>query len=147
MIKLICVGSIKEQYIKEAINDYFNRINKLVKLKIVEVNEEISNIEKETINILSKIKEKDYKILLDLNGSQYNTTNFSKKINDLFLYGKSNVTFIIGGSNGVSEKLKNIVDEKISFSKLTFPHQLFRVIFLEQLYRIFKILNNEPYHK
>lgn len=145
MIKLICVGLLKEKYIKEAVEDYKKRISKYHKFEIVEIKD--SNKNKEEIDILSHLKENEHVILLDLNGKEYTSVELSNKINNLFLSSKSNITFIIGGSDGVTDKIKNISNEKISFSKLTFPHGLFRVIFLEQLYRSFKILNNETYHK
>ena len=150
MIKIICIGKIKEQYLKDAINEYLKRISKYTKLEIIELpdyNYDIKKtIEIECDNILKNIKETDYNILLDIEGNSYNSIEFAKNL-DKIRNNNSNINFIIGGSNGVNDNIRNIVDERISFSKLTFPHQLFRVILLEQIYRSFKILNNEEYHK
>ena len=150
MIKIVCIGKIKEQYLKDAINEYLKRISKYTKLEIIELpdyNYDIKKtIEIECDNILKNIKETDYNILLDIEGNSYNSIEFAKNL-DKIRNNNSNINFIIGGSNGVNDNIRNIVDERISFSKLTFPHQLFRVILLEQIYRSFKILNNEEYHK
>ena len=144
MIKIICVGKLKEQYLKDAMIDYSKRINKYQKLEIIEIPD--SNIEEEKSKILSKIKN-EYVILLDIKGEMLNSVSLSKKINNLFIDGKSDIVFIIGSSEGVSEEVKLRSDYQLSFSHLTFPHGLFRVILLEQLYRSFKIINNETYHK
>ncbi len=147
MIKIICVGNLKEEYLIEASTEYIKRLQSYTKLKIIEMPDQKENLIIESNKIMEKINKKDYLILLDINGKQYDSEELSKKIEDLFLYGDSNITFIIGGSTGVSDELKEICNEIISFSKLTFPHQLFRIIFLEQLYRCFKIMKNETYHK
>ena len=141
MIKIITVGKIKENYLKEAINDYQKRINKYHKLEIIEIEDD--NIINE---ILKHINKKDYLIALDIQGIELTSIELSKKIDNIFI-NNSNITFIIGGSNGIHDSIKNIVNYKLSFSKMTFPHQLFRLILLEQIYRSFKILNNETYHK
>ena len=150
MIKIICIGKIKEQYLKDATSEYLKRISKYTKIEILELPDYNFDIKKtidsESDNILKNIKETDYNILLDIEGKSYNSIEFAKTI-DKIRNNYSNINFIIGGSNGVNDKIKNIVKERISFSKLTFPHQLFRVILLEQIYRSFKILNNEEYHK
>ena len=150
MIKIICVGKIKEQYLKDAIDEYMKRISKYTKIEIIELpdmNYDIKKtLETEKNNILNHIKNTDYNILLDINGKELTSVDFSNTI-DKIRNNYSNINFIIGGSNGVHEEIKKIVNERISFSKLTFPHQLFRVILLEQIYRSFKILNNEEYHK
>ena len=150
MIKIVCIGKIKEQYLKDAINEYLKRISKYTKLEIIELpdyNYDIKKtIEIECDNILKNIKDTDYNILLDIEGNSYNSIEFAKNLDKIRIIN-SNINFIIGGSNGVNDKIRNIVNERISFSKLTFPHQLFRVILLEQLYRSYKILNNEEYHK
>ena len=144
MIKIITVGKIKENYLKEAINDYQKRINKYHKLEIIEIEDD--NIINEIDRILKYINKKDYLIALDIQGIELTSIELSKKIDNIFI-NNSNITFIIGGSNGIHDSIKNIVNYKLSFSKMTFPHQLFRLILLEQIYRSFKILNNETYHK
>lgn len=144
MIKVIAVGKIKENYLKEAINDYQKRINKYHKLEIIEIEDD--NIINEKDRILKYINKKDYLIALDIQGIELTSIELSKKIDNIFI-NNSNITFIIGGSNGIHDSIKNIVNYKLSFSKMTFPHQLFRLILLEQIYRSFKILNNETYHK
>ena len=144
MIKIITVGKIKEKYLKEAINDYQKRINKYHKLEIIEIEDD--NIINEKDRILKYINKKDYLIALDIQGIELTSIELSKKIDNIFI-NNSNITFIIGGSNGIHDSIKNIVNYKLSFSKMTFPHQLFRLILLEQIYRSFKILNNETYHK
>ena len=144
MIKIITVGKIKENYLKEAINDNQKRINKYHKLEIIEIEDD--NIINEKDRILKHINKKDYLIALDIQGIELTSIELSKKIDNIFI-NNSNITFIIGGSNGIHDSIKNIVNYKLSFSKMTFPHQLFRLILLEQIYRSFKILNNETYHK
>ena len=144
MIKIITVGKIKENYLKEAINDYQKRINKYHKLEIIEIEDD--NIINEKDRILKHINKKDYLIALDIQGTELTSIELSKKLDNIFI-NNSNITFIIGGSNGIHDSIKNIVNYKLSFSKMTFPHQLFRLILLEQIYRSFKILNNETYHK
>lgn len=144
MIKIITVGKIKENYLKEAINDYQKRINKYHKLEIIEIEDD--NIINEKDRILKHINKKDFLIALDIQGTELTSIELSKKLDNIFI-NNSNITFIIGGSNGIHDSIKNIVNYKLSFSKMTFPHQLFRLILLEQIYRSFKILNNETYHK
>ena len=151
MIKIICIGKIKEKYMSDAINDYLKRLSKYTKVDLIELNnynsDNIDNIlmhEKELI--LKYIKEKDYVITLEIEGKQLTSVEFSKKIEEIFNY-HSNITFIIGGSYGIHQDIKNISNFALSFSKMTFPHQLFRLILLEQIYRVFKIQNNEAYHK
>ena len=150
MIKIICSGKIKENYLKDAIADYSKRISKYDKLEIIELQDYDydlkKTLQKEKENILKNINLKDYNILLDLNGKNYTSLELADKL-DKVRITNSNITFIIGGSYGVDEEIKKIVNERISFSKLTFPHQLFRVILLEQIYRCFKIINHEEYHK
>lgn len=144
MIKIIAIGKIKENYLKEAINDYKKRISKYHKLEIIEIEDD--NIINEKDRILKHINKKDYLIALDIQGIELTSIELSKKIDNIFI-NNSNITFIIGGSNGIHDSIKNIVNYKLSFSKMTFPHQIFRLILLEQIYRSFKILNNETYHK
>ena len=141
MIKIICLGKIKENYFNLTIEEYKKRLNKYTKLEIIELNEQ-----KEKDNILNHIKEKDNLVILDILGTEYTSVEFSKFL-EKELTTNSNITFLIGSSNGLSEEIKKLTNKKISFSKLTFPHQLFRIILLEQIYRGFKIINNESYHK
>ena len=150
MIKIICLGKLKENYLKEAILEYLKRLSKYDKVSIVELidyNYDIKKtLEKERDSILKVINEGDYNILLDLDGIELTSIEFSKKL-EAIRNTNSNINFIIGSSYGVHEDIKKLSNLRISFSKLTFPHQLFRVILLEQIYRSFKILNNEEYHK
>lgn len=155
-IKIIAVGKIKEEYLRDAINEYKKRLKKFCDIEILEIAEAVaktendSNIKKvlsvEGKEILKSIAS-DYVIALDINGKEYTTLELAKKFNEIKVSGKSEITFIIGGSYGLDDEVKKKADFNLSFSKLTFPHQLFRVILLEQIYRIFKIENNEPYHK
>ena len=145
MIKIIAVGSLKEKYLKSMVEDYYKRITKYHKIKLIEVKD--SNITKEKDEILKKINKNDYIISLDIYGREYNSIEFKDHLENLFNNSKSNITFIIGGSDGIDDKIKRLSNELISFSKLTFPHGLFRAILLEQIYRSFKIMNNESYHK
>ena len=151
MIKIICVGKIKEKYLKEAIEEYKKRLSKYTKLEIIEV----SDIDNQSIDIvLLKEKEliekhidsKDFVITLEIEGNMLSSVELANKIDSIF-NTHSNITFIIGGSYGLHNDIKNRSNYKLSFSKLTFPHQLFRVNLLEQIYRVFKINNNEAYHK
>ena len=151
MIKIIALGNIKENYLKDAIEDYSKRLSKYTKLEIIELKEARTNdvnknlkIEEELI--LKNIKEKEYVILLDVKGQSITSEAFSKKIRETQIFNP-NITFIIGSSHGVSDKINRIANYRLSFSKMTYPHQLFRVILLEQIYRAYKIINNEPYHK
>lgn len=151
MIKIISVGSIKEKYLKDAIDEYTKRLSKYTNIEIIEVKDE-GLVEKEKAIYLEgeKIKKhlsnKDYIITLEIEGIQYTSVDFSKKLNQIQIEN-SNITFIIGGSYGLSNEIKKMSKMKLSFSKMTFPHQLFRVLLLEQIYRSYKILNNEKYHK
>lgn len=144
MIKIICVGKIKETYLEDLINDYKKRISKYHKIEIIEVKD--SNPLNEEKEILKYIGKNDYVVSLAIEGETINSVEFAKLINNTFNYYGC-ITFIIGGSYGLSEKVKNISNKKISFSKMTFPHGLFRGLLLEQIYRAFKINNNEEYHK
>lgn len=146
MIKIICFGKLKENYLVNAVNDYFERINKYHKISILELkdSENIIDEEKELLKIIQN--DKSYKILLDIKGEEVSSIEFSTLINDKLTHFSS-ITFIIGSSNGVSENIKNFMNQKISFGKITMPHGLFRAVLLEQIYRSFKILNNESYHK
>lgn len=151
MIKIVCVGKIKEKYFKDAINEYIKRIGKYTKLEIIEINDldrlNITDIlKKEGEAILKHIKDRDYVVTLEIEGIKMNSIELASKIDNM-LFKNSNITFVIGGSYGLSDEVKNRSNFKLSFSDFTFPHQLFRVILLEQIYRSFKINNNESYHK
>lgn len=156
-INIICTGKIKEKYLKDAIDEYSKRLSKFCKLNILElpdkkipdksnpsIENEIKNIESE--NVINHLKKDTYIICLDLKGKQFSSEEFAQDIQDISML-HSNITFIIGGSLGMSEKLLNLANQKICFSKMTFPHQLIRVFLLEQIYRAFKIINGENYHK
>lgn len=157
-INIVCVGKIKENFLKSAIDEYSKRLGKYCNLNIIElVDEKIPNNasekeqlivkEKEGQNILNNIKKDSYIICLDLKGKQYTSEEFSEKLENISLNYNSSITFVIGGSLGISNSVLSVANELISFSKMTFPHQLFRVFLLEQIYRGFKIINNETYHK
>ena len=156
-INIICVGKIKETYLKEAILEYSKRLSKYCILKIIEVadesipeklNKKLSDSIKEIEGkrILSHTKN-SYIISLDLNGKSYSSEEFSSKIQNIALNNNSNISFIIGGSLGLSNEVLSHSNELICFSKMTFPHQLIRLFLLEQIFRAFKISNNETYHK
>lgn len=143
MIKIICVGKLKEKYLVDACLEYTKRISKYTKIEIIELKN--SNIKEERDNILKYIN-KEFIITLEIEGNMLDSPTLAHKIDNIFLTNP-NITFIIGGSDGLHEDIKKISNYKLSFSNLTFPHQLFRVMLLEQIYRSFKILNNETYHK
>ena len=145
MIKIICLGKIKEKYLQDLIEDYKFRINKYHKLEIIELKDS-NNLKSEAEDILKHINEKDYVICLDIKGKEISSNELAETINQTFIH-YSNLVFVIGSSEGLDEKVKMRAHQLISFSKLTFPHGLFRGILLEQIYRSFKILNNEKYHK
>ena len=156
-IKIICVGKIKEKYLQDAINEYSKRLSKYCKLNIIELPDEKipektnPNIEneiktKECNNIINHIKKDSYVISLDLTGKQLSSEEFSKNIENISMQS-SQITFIIGGSLGLTDKVLNMSNQKICFSKMTFPHQLIRVFLLEQIFRAFKISNGETYHR
>lgn len=145
MIKILCVGKIKEDYLEKLINDYKKRIGKYIKIEIVEL-KDFADYDKEINNLAKNIKKNDYNIGLDLSGNMLTSVEFAKKI-DKILPKNSNITFIIGGSLGLNDEVRSLCDELISFSKMTFPHGLFRGILLEQIYRACKINNHEMYHK
>lgn len=145
MIKIVCVGKIKEKYLFDAINDYLTRLTKYHKVEIIELKD--SDIQKEKDAILRVINKNDYIICMAIEGKEYSSLELHSKIENLLINGKSNITFIIGGSDGIHKEIKEISNELMSFSKLTFPHGIFRLLLLEQLYRTFKIENGESYHK
>lgn len=151
MIKILCVGKIKEKFFRDATSEYLKRIGKYSKVEIIEVNDvdlnnKDLNLEKEKESLLKYINDKDYIITLEIEGKQMSSEEFSQTI-DKILINYPNITFIIGGSYGIHDDIKNKSNLKLSFSKMTFPHQLFRIILLEQIYRGFKIIKNESYHK
>lgn len=158
-IKIMCIGKIKDKNLLLLINEYQKRVTKYAKIEIIEVSDEkippnpseteIYLIkEKESNKILNKLSKlnKPYIIALDLNGSSLSSIQFAQKIENIGINGFSTIVFLIGGSLGMSNKLLNICNEKICFSLLTFPHQLIRLFLLEQIFRAFKISNNETYH-
>lgn len=156
-VKIITIGSIKENYIRDGIAEFKKRIKPYANLEEIELKETLitdessSNIEKalddEADKILSKINNRDYVIALDVKGRQYDSEEFSKKLEKLKIDGYNDFVYIIGSSYGLSKKIKNRADLKLSFSKFTFPHQLMKLILFEQIYRWIKISKNEPYHK
>lgn len=151
MIKIICVGKIKESFYREAVEEYKKRLSKYTQLEIVEIMDEgltdvKTSLKLEGEKILKQVNPKDYIITLEIEGKELTSVELAEKLDSIF-NTNSNITFIIGGSYGLSEEVKKISKYRLSFSKMTFPHQLFRVILLEQIYRAFKINNNESYHK
>ena len=153
-INIICIGKIKDKYINDGIAEFSKRMTSFASLNIIELkeyNKEDSiniSIEKESSEIMKQIlKSNSYSILLDLDGKEITSENMSKYIENLKNKGISSINFIIGGSNGVNKELKNSVDMKLKFSHFTFPHQLMRLILLDQVYRWFAISNNIKYHK
>ncbi|MDF9824792.1 23S rRNA (pseudouridine1915-N3)-methyltransferase [Breznakia sp. PF5-3] len=158
MIKIIGVGKIKDKNLKALCEEYKKRIQPYHKLEIIEVNDEaiggnaslkdeIIIKDKEGMEVLKRVKDNDYMILLDLHGTQLTSEAFATKIEQIQTYHTSNITFVIGGSLGVSEALMKRSDFRFKLSDLTFLHQMTRLILLEQIYRSFKILHNETYHK
>ena len=156
-INIVCVGKIKENYLKDAISEYSKRLSKFCNLNIIELSDEklpsklnnsiINEIKnKECSKMIQAIKKDSYIICLDLKGKQSTSEEFSEKIDNIALNFNSSITFIIGGTLGLNEEILSLSNEKICFSKMTFPHQLIRVFLLEQLFRAFKISNNETYH-
>ena len=157
-INIVCVGKIKEKYLKLGIDEFKKRLSKYCKLEIIELEDEKApeNLsdkemlmikEKEGKKILSKIKDNSYVIALAIDGKNLSSEELAETINKLRVRGVSNITFVIGGSLGLSDEVLSRADYKLSFSKMTFPHQLMRLILLEQVYRAYRINNGEPYHK
>lgn len=157
-IRLICVGRIKEKFYTQAVCEYAKRLSRYCKLEIVELADEktpdnasdAQNViikAKEGDRILEAILERSYVIALAIEGRMQDSVELSKQLEDLGVDGYAQVTFIIGGSLGLDRRVLDRADYKLSFSRMTFPHQLMRVILLEQIYRAFKIMNKEPYHK
>ena len=157
-IKIIAVGSIKEDYWRVALEEYTNRLSLYTKVEICEVKDEpapphMSKVLKEKVKlkegtkILNKIKSKNLVVAVDLNGPQRDSETFAKYLDSLFVRGNSEIVFVIGGSLGLSPEVQSRADEVVTLSKMTFTHQMTRVILLEQIYRAFKINRNETYHK
>lgn len=158
-IRVLCLGKIKEKYLNDALAEYTKRLSKFCKLEIIELPDE-KLPENSNQSLINEVKEKEaklilnkltslkstYTICLDEKGDLLSSTQLANKIEDITVNGNSSITFIIGGSLGLADSIKDKADYILSFSKLTFPHQLFRVFLLEQLFRCFKILNNEQYH-
>ena len=155
-INIVCVGKIKENYLKDAILEYSKRLSKYCKLNIIEITDEPipKNLSEKASNNIKNIEgnkilnylNNSYVISLDLKGKQYSSEEFSEKIENIS-FNNSNISFVIGGSLGLSKEVLEKSNELICFSKMTFPHQLIRVFLLEQLFRAFKIQNNETYHR
>ena len=157
-IKLVTVGKIKEKYLRQGIDEYSKRLSRYGKLTMVEVKDEmtpdnLSDREAELIKkkegdrILSHLDLSSYVIALEIGGKNLSSEELAEKMEELMVEGRSDVIFIIGGSLGLSEDVLARSDYKLSFSKMTFPHQLMKMILLEQVYRAFRIIRNEPYHK
>lgn len=157
-IRIICVGKLKEKYLKDAIDEYAKRLGRFCTFEIVELSDEkIPDsaskseceivLKKEADSILKKISKDSYVISLCVEGKAISSEDFAKKIGDITLSGKSTIDFIIGGSLGLDKSVKTRSDFRLSFSSFTFPHQLMRLILTEQIYRAFKINSNEEYHK
>lgn len=157
-ISILCVGKVKEKFYRDAIDEFNKRLSRYCKLEIVEVADEktpdqASDIEvkqikdKEGERLLKNIKDDAYVIALCIDGKQLDSEELSCKIESLGVQGTSHICFIIGGSLGLADEVISRTNYKLSFSKMTFPHQLMRVILMEQIYRAYRIMNNEPYHK
>jgi 23S rRNA (pseudouridine1915-N3)-methyltransferase len=157
-ISIIAVGKLKEVYWKEAVKEYSKRLSRYCQLTLDDVDEvkssdNVNEAEKMSIlkgegeNILRKIKKDSFLIVLDIKGLKLSSEQLSERINELGIMGKSNITFIIGGSLGLSSEILDMANLRLSFSDMTFPHQMMKVILLEQIYRSFKINSNEMYHK
>ena len=145
MIQIICLGKIKENYLKDAIDDYYSRIKKYHKIEIIEL-KDTDNLDSEKDDILKHIDNRDYVIACTLEGNNIDSKEFASIIDKTFITNPT-ITFVIGSSTGLHDDVKKRANYLLSFSKLTFPHGLFRGILLEQIYRAFKIINNESYHK
>lgn len=157
-ITVIAVGKVKEKYYRDGLAEYAKRLSKYCSFEVIEVEDERTPDkagealedqikEKEALRILRHIKENTYVITLEISGRKLDSIDFAKNIERLATYGKSHILFIIGGSLGMHQKISSRADDRISFSDMTFPHQLMRVILAEQIYRSYRIINSEPYHK
>ncbi|MBR0230295.1 MAG: 23S rRNA (pseudouridine(1915)-N(3))-methyltransferase RlmH [Erysipelotrichaceae bacterium] len=153
MIQIVAVGKLKEKATKELVEEYSKRLKAYTKLEITEVADETNQMEEAKVlqlegeRILKAIKKDSYVVLLDLRGRELTSVEVSMKLNEIYTYHNSDITFVIGGSLGVSNEVRSRADYMWKLSDLTFPHNLVRVILLEQIYRAYKILNNEAYHK
>lgn len=145
MIKIICLGKLKEKYLTDMVYDYLKRIEKYHKIELIELKDE-ENLESEAKNICKYIGNQDFVVTLEIEGKKYNSLEFASFIDKTFIH-YSTITFIIGSSTGIHDSIKSRSNMALSFSNFTFPHGLFRGILLEQIYRAFKINNNEVYHK
>lgn len=157
-ISILCVGKVKEKFYRDAIEEFCKRLSRYCKLDIIEVSDEKTDETaseneirlvkfKEGERILKNIKDDSYVIALCIDGKQLDSEELSSKMENLGISGTSHICFVIGGSLGLADEVIRRADYKLSFSKMTFPHQLMRVILLEQIYRAYRIMNNEPYHK
>ena len=156
-ISIICVGRIKESFYRDAIAEYSKRLSGYCNFRIIEVDDESDQgfnsgdasviLSREADRILKQIKPGMYVITLEINGKKTDSEGFSEMLSDLFVSGRSDIAFVIGGSNGLDRLVSQRADYKLSFSDMTFPHQLMRVILSEQIYRAFRIMRGEPYHK
>ncbi|MGF7397825.1 23S rRNA (pseudouridine(1915)-N(3))-methyltransferase RlmH [Thermoanaerobacterium thermosaccharolyticum] len=157
-IDIIAVGKIKEKFIEYGIQEYVKRLKPYCNINIIEVNDEkapeslsdkekISVMQRESVKIVDKIRKGSFIISLCIEGRQMDSVEFARYIEDVMTAGNSNITFVIGGSLGLHNDIKSMSGLKLSFSKMTFPHQLMRLILIEQIYRAFKIMKGEPYHK
>ena len=156
-VTLICVGKVKEKFYRDSIKEYEKRLGAYIKLNTIEISDEkvkVENdseialaMEKEGNNILSKIKDNQYVITLEILGKNLSSEEFASKIDNLMLTGKSDVALVIGGSYGLSNSVKKRSDFALSFSRMTFPHQMMRVVLLEQVYRAYRIITGASYHK
>lgn len=157
-ITIIAVGKVKEKYYRDAVYEYAKRLNKYCRFEVIEVDDEKTPDkageameeqirEKEAGRIMKYIKDDAYVIALEICGNKLDSVAFADKLDKLAVYGRSHIQFVIGGSLGLYKKVSDRADEKVSFSDMTFPHQLMRVILAEQIYRAYRIINGEPYHK
>lgn len=152
-IDLIVVGKLKEKSMQQMCNEYIKRLGSYCKLNVIELKDESNNLDeslvmmREAEAINKVLDEKSYIIIMDIDGKQMTSEQFSTKIDEITTYENSKLTFVIGGSLGIEPSIKAKANLRMSFSKMTFPHQLFRVMLLEQIYRQFRIARNEPYHK
>ena len=157
-IKIICIGTLKEKYWKEAVSEYSKRLSPYCSLKIIELKEvklpaNVSNADEKNVlieegsAIIKTINKTDFVIALDIIGKRFTSESLAKKISDLGVKGNSEISFVIGGSIGLSQEVLERANLRMSFSDMTFPHQMMRVLLLEQIYRAYKIQRNEPYHK
>lgn len=150
MIRIIAVGTVKEDFFTGAVREYVKRLSAYTKLQIIQIADEKCDEKtkrKEAAGILKAVKDTDYVITLEIKGRRLSSEGFAEKLEKLFVSGNPDITFIIGGSLGLDESVLARSDFALSFSDMTFPHQLMRIILLEQLYRAFKIIRHEPYHK